>query len=114
MPDTDDEDIVTIICAPWSEEQLMALPGNRTRSCEVCNEPIVLSRQGQKLERESQRSRLLCMRCARREAPEEIVKPAPGAIEAALAAGQRADFSRRITGRRLIDVMNEDGEWLDG
>jgi hypothetical protein len=107
-----DDDIVVIVCAPWSEEQLMALPGNRTAECASCHDPVVLSRQGRQLI-DAQGAVVRCPRCARREAPDASTHETPGAIDAAQRAGVPARHSRRMLGRPLRELIDEDGDWTD-
>lgn len=108
-----DEDRVCIVCAPWSEAQLMQLPGNRTAVCDGCNEPVVISKQGRKMQAEETRPVVLfCLRCARREAPDSVMEIVPGAVEAAEAAGVRPGMSRALAGMKLRDMLDDEGKWL--
>lgn len=104
-------DQVVIICAPYSRAQLRALPGNRAATCEDCAEAVVISAQGLRLLSVQPAARLLCLTCARREAPDSPTLAVPGAIEAALAFGVPPTMSARVVGRPLRDVLDEDGNW---
>jgi hypothetical protein len=66
---------IWIICGDWSEEQLRLLAGNRTTSCTVCNEPVVISTEG--------------LDCAVSQNPDMVPDVVPGAIERAERMGYR-------------------------
>lgn len=107
---SDDDDVV-IICAPFSPKTMRALPGNQVATCDSCAEAIIISLQGLRLLSQKPAARLLCLRCARRESPDEPTLAVPGAIETALAFGVPPRLSAHIVGRTLRDVLDEDGNW---
>lgn len=108
---SDDSDQVVIICAPFSPETLAALPGNHAATCDSCAGAIVISLEGLRLLSVERSARLLCLVCARREAPDEPTLAVPGAIETALAHGVPPILSSQIVGRTLRDVLDEEGNW---
>jgi ribosomal protein S27E len=81
---TDEVETVWIICADWSEEQLLLLAGNRTAECTECSSPVVISTEGRALVAANPlTARLICMGCAIRRNPDDVPEVAPGAIERA-------------------------------
>lgn len=81
---SDDVETVWIICADWSEEQLLLLAGNRTAACSECSTPVVISTEGRALMAEHPlTARLICFDCALRQDPDMVPEPAPGAVERA-------------------------------
>lgn len=104
-------DTVAIICAPWTESQLMALPGNRTAECGLCHDPVVISREGRRMFKDTPGAVLRCLRCARSEAPDAVVDAVPGAREMAESAGVPLQVSAELVGRPLRELLDENGEW---
>jgi hypothetical protein len=81
---------IWIICGDWSEEQLRLLAGNRTTSCAVCNEPVVISTEGLALQAANPlTARAICMDCAVSQNPDMVPDVVPGAIERAERMGYR-------------------------
>lgn len=86
-----------IVCADWSEQQLMALPGNRTATCDRCSAPIVISLPGRKLQADPPELPvvILCFRCALAEDPDQPFQSVPGAVELAAEFGVSREHLER-------------------
>lgn len=93
---TDEVETVWIICADWSEEQLLLLAGNRTAECSKCSNPVVISTEGRALIAANPlTARLLCFDCAIAENPDMVPEPAPGSVERAERLGYRLSPATR-------------------
>lgn len=101
----DDErggDGIVIVCSPYSFAQFMELPGNAIVQCDGCDEPIVISTEGQKFALEKTAAgddvHVVCQDCARARYTDERVSVVPGAIERL----QREGFPGSIWTRRAM------------
>lgn len=79
----EDNDRVTVICAPYSRETLRQVPGNVVRRCDECRCRIVASPHA--LKERLAGGRLICFRCARKENPGQTHGVLPGAVDDAAA-----------------------------
>lgn len=105
------EDVTKIICADYSEELLMRLPGNRRVECDGCGQPVVISRPGLKLQAEPPADapavRVICFRCALRDDPDQEFQSVPGAMELAAAYGVPLSHLARHQTKTVREFIEE-------
>ncbi len=59
----DADDTTTLLCAPWSAEVFVRIPGNSTGECDMCGASVVISPEGRKLLGEEPDTQVICPSC---------------------------------------------------
>jgi len=52
-----------LLCAPWSTEVFVRIPGNSTGKCDLCGASVVVSPEGRQLLAEEPDTRVVCPSC---------------------------------------------------